>query len=367
LKENKMKLLSHIARGLPQTENIASDALAFILSKSQTARRAVIHFVSSVVAGLPDDLSFRGQSRDENDTVPDISGADENGQERLLIEAKFWAGLTDNQPTEYLNRFTAKGDCLLLFLGPEARQTTLWQELLRRCEGTWPDISRVDVPGSYLMCVRISKQRVMAIASWRRLIAFVCGELEKTGEHETRDDLAQLRDLCDQMDAHAFRPLRGEDLAPQIGQVVAQYCDLVDEATEAIVHGKIAEKSMVSVNKGVAKKSQLKTKWVKGTYGQYLSIKGCGCCLSFDSGLWARMGETPLWLSVKDESWKPNNAIKKALGPLLNATPRLAVEFYGAIWIPLFLALKAEKQEVVAGIVKQIHRVAELLPDRSKT
>jgi hypothetical protein len=51
----------------------------------------------------------------------------------LLIEAKFWAGLTENQPVTYLRSSLDSGQpgCLL-FVMPAARLETVWPELVRR-------------------------------------------------------------------------------------------------------------------------------------------------------------------------------------------------------------------------------------------
>ena len=59
---------------------------------------------------------------------PDLVGRTEHGEELLLIEAKFWAGLTEHQPITYLQRLPPGG--ALLFVVPEARLPSIWNELL---------------------------------------------------------------------------------------------------------------------------------------------------------------------------------------------------------------------------------------------
>ena len=49
----------------------------------------------------------------------------------MLIEAKFWAGLTDNQPIAYLERLPSNTPSALLFIAPTARLEILWNELRR--------------------------------------------------------------------------------------------------------------------------------------------------------------------------------------------------------------------------------------------
>jgi hypothetical protein len=347
-----MRLLSYLARTLPQTENLASEALVFILAKSPTCRHALADFLSHASLTIPRDLTFRVQARDEADTIPDVAGIDENGQERVLIEAKFWAGLTDNQPVEYLNRLSPDVDCLLVFLAPGARQVTLWQELCRRCKDRDIHPDPVDIAGQHWLCGRTAERKYMGITSWRMLLNYLAAEVLKSGGNEVAEDIAQLQDLCDRMDEEAFLPLSSEEFAPQIGRRIVQYCDLVDRVTDILVQ------------QGIADTRNLRTKGTKGTYGRYFRLKGCGCCLAFDSYLWCRQGETPLWLDVVDEQWKRSHLVKKSLDSLFNARPPLAHEFEGRIVIPIHLVLKSERGAVLDDVICQITRVADLLPNR---
>ncbi len=346
-----MRLLSHIARTVPQTENLATDALAFVLSKSVTARRALVHFVSDAAVVIPPNLTFRTQARDENGTIPDIAGVDADGQERLLIEAKFWAGLTGNQPTEYLSRFAQPGDCLLLFVVPEARRIGLWQKVMGLCREKGMAAAVVNTPGPQWDCARTSDHRFIGITSWRRLLDFIGGELHKAGEREAADDLSQLSDLCDQMDQEAFLPLTGGDLAPQIGRRVYQYCDLVDRVTGLLR----ADGTVVTQG--------LSTRRSRGVYGQYCKINGFGCCVSFDLRLWSRCGETPLWLEVLDTAWQASPLVRGTLSPLFDAAPPKAREFEGHFYVPLHPRLNVDLEDVVADLAEQVRSVATVLPN----
>ena len=61
---------------------------------------------------------------------PGIVGLDDSGRERLLLEAKFAARLTDQQPTGYLTRLPGDVPSLLLVVAPTLRISSLWVELL---------------------------------------------------------------------------------------------------------------------------------------------------------------------------------------------------------------------------------------------
>ena len=47
----------------------------------------------------------------------DLVVFDKRGSERVLIEVKFWAGLTSKQPEEYLERLPRNGDPAVLLFG----------------------------------------------------------------------------------------------------------------------------------------------------------------------------------------------------------------------------------------------------------
>ena len=83
-----------------------------------------------ILPELP-ELQFRTQHSVEN-VRPDMWGFD-GGSPRVFIENKFWAGLTENQPVNYLQHLAEyEQPSLLLMVAPEARQDTIWHELTGR-------------------------------------------------------------------------------------------------------------------------------------------------------------------------------------------------------------------------------------------
>ena len=103
-------LLAHLAlqkKFSDKYENIAVEALGHILSESDAAR----HVLSDVLrtGGAEVGEIAQGENtgqRRGGDHSPDLAGfaMQHNRRAHVLIEAKFWAGLTDNQPVAYLER-----------------------------------------------------------------------------------------------------------------------------------------------------------------------------------------------------------------------------------------------------------------------
>ena len=79
---------------------------------------------------LPPQLTFKTQASGEDSSIPDLAALDPEGREVLLIENKFWAGLTRNQPAAYLARLPQNQDGLLLFVVPQRRLHSVWPDLV---------------------------------------------------------------------------------------------------------------------------------------------------------------------------------------------------------------------------------------------
>ena len=123
-------LLAHLSPSFTsQTENIAVEALGYILNKYAGSREGLDDVVRSGVRNVKPVVKVRTQASALDGTRPDLVGVDEDGAERVLIEAKFWAELTPRQPHAYLDRLPDDGPAVLLFLAPEEKIVSLWPEL----------------------------------------------------------------------------------------------------------------------------------------------------------------------------------------------------------------------------------------------
>ena len=58
---------------------------------------------------------------------------DAGGVVRVLVENKFWAGLTETQPVGYLDQLPSDVSAALLFVVPHTRLHSVWAELKERC------------------------------------------------------------------------------------------------------------------------------------------------------------------------------------------------------------------------------------------
>lgn len=126
------RILGHLAqRFAVSEENLATEALTWLLRRSSAARAALVGLARTAGADVPDELTFIGQVSSPGAGRPDVVGLDVSSRERLLIEAKFAAALTDQQPSGYLKRLKPDVDGVLLVVAPTVRLPALWVELLR--------------------------------------------------------------------------------------------------------------------------------------------------------------------------------------------------------------------------------------------
>ena len=129
-------LLAAIApRFTRELENVATEALCYVIERSERAERAFRSLIERTSgASFPEKLRWHTQSGGEDRAIPDVVGEDPAGRPRVIIEAKFWAELTSNQPATYLERLR-DGDegGVLLFVVPNVRLEVLWQEIRRAC------------------------------------------------------------------------------------------------------------------------------------------------------------------------------------------------------------------------------------------
>ena len=136
-------LLAHLVQKMDRrTEDIAVEALGYILFSSPAAMRALNEMIQAAVAGIAPVIRVQTQVVGGDASRPDLVGFDEGRQERLIVEAKFWAGLTENQPNGYLKRLPSSGTSALLFIAPEAHLESLWTELTKAGRGDRSGINR---------------------------------------------------------------------------------------------------------------------------------------------------------------------------------------------------------------------------------
>ena len=115
-------------------------------------------------------------------------GYDE-AQPRVLVENKFWAGLTENQPVSYLETLAKYPQpTVLLVVAPEARVETLWRELKGRLKAAEISASDGTPVASIVYSLTTDIGPILALTSWTRVVFAL--EQEAANEPSALSDAA---------------------------------------------------------------------------------------------------------------------------------------------------------------------------------
>ena len=349
-------LLAHIALKLgTHPENIAVEALGHILSTSEAAIRAVEDVLKTGGAEVDTISHVRTQASDEKGAIPDLACFDQRGVERVLIEAKFWAGLTKRQPVAYLKRLPTNKPSALLFVAPEARFEPLWAELRRRVIEAGMDLGP-DTKDVNLRRSEVGDGRYLMLTSWKALLDGMASTAKDDGHSRTENDIRQLLGLTKQVDKEAFLPLRSEELGPELPRRLCNLRRLVDDATT-----RACEARRVSIN------ALYVTSKPEG-YGRYLKLAGASVWFGVNSILWARSRETPLWLTFHPGDGRITlDEVRRSLRPLGQKDPLELIDSDGRMHVPINMPVGVEYDRVLAAVVKRLEEVAQLIDSPDTT
>jgi hypothetical protein len=303
------RILSHIIqkRFSQVSEDVATDALAFVVEVSQAASNGMRKLLCGLLPDLP-TLQFRTQEA-EGAIRPDMWGY-EGSEPRVFVENKFWAGLTDTQPVSYLKQLSIYSKpTILLVVAPARRQHTLWRELQRRVTEAGLSLDGLHEAAGIAYAAQTSIGPILAITSWDSLLAVL--EHETTDDPDARGDLVQLRALCQAADLDAFSPVSREELSDQ--KTPAFMLQLT-----SIWQG-VAE---LGVSRGIFSKKGTAPQASSERIGRYTYLAGAaekdqrvGAWFGIHFRLWRKHGITPLWAVFSPSSWGQAELVRAALEP----------------------------------------------------
>jgi hypothetical protein len=344
-------LFAHlVGRFATHPENLATEALAYVLSQSPEASAAVTRLVRAAGVDVSHVDRWTTQVSGEDGALPDLVGESERGSTPIIIESKFWAGLTDNQPNTYLRRLPLTSPGVVLVVAPAVRIDVLWAELVDRASDVGA-IRETRRPGAEFRLTQVGPVAALGLCNWRHLLAAVSDAVAAAGDLGSAGDLQQLAGLCEQMDTTAFLPLRSEELTGAIGSRMVQLYELVDSTATELV------------NRGIASgKDKNGGRLTSGTlyWGRYLTVAGVSCMLRLAPMSWAAFRATPVWLQVGYRGDPEVGQTLRRLAPLGEVGSRV-VEQPGFVDVGIDLPIGVERDGVIQAIVAQVTSVAELL------
>ncbi len=292
-----------------RTEDLAVEALGHILSTSKAARAVLSDFLAAAGVRVGPILRVVTQATGSEGDRPDLAGFDERGVERVLIEAKFAAALTPNQPLGYLDRLARSADgspAALLFVSPAVRVESLWAELRRRAAASGVALESFR-KGRGVRSAVVPAGPGLLLASWQVL-------LDRIGAGVAADsrvvaDVQQLRGLVDRRDRDGFHPLSTEELRDQVSPLLVSLLEqLVDVAVLRAERRRVATRPK--------KKPQ---SW---GYGHFLRLARVDVWFGIHFDRWVRSPTALLWLWFPQKSLVARPSVSQALEPLRNSRPQ---------------------------------------------
>lgn len=346
-----MPVLAHLAlRGFSTSpENLATEALAYILSESSAARSALRAYVNALTGRDVEVVRYATQASNDDQSRPDLWGFDANGANRMVVEVKFWAGLTDAQPNKYLAAMVHDG--VVMFVTPSARIPSVWAELQRRVREAGFISAEPEGATNFKSDTQVLAVggKILALTSWRALLAQIEAHSEASEDTKTVADVRQLHALCDQMDTEAFLPLSSEELTSSLGRRVVQFEDLADTLTNRLVEESLAD--VTGLRAAAA--------WYCS--GRYLRLRGNAAYLKFDARYWSKLGASPLWLEIWGAEWRPKSPSAAVSAALDKGGISYSVGANSAL-VPIRLPVAVEEASVIADAMKQLRTIVSALP-----
>lgn len=343
-------LLSHLyskIEGSP--EDLATESLLYIVNSLIISKEIFVSYIYNLTNKVEpqDEIYFKTQQSGTNLTRPDIEGVNKNQEEIIIIESKFWAGLTENQPIAYLKRLKESNyldDKILLFICPEKRLTSLWSELKRKCDNEFGALNGKNSENYYL---HVADKLTITLTSWRKIINIIRQELVANNLVTLISDINQLDGLCSRMDEEAFLPLKEKDVGIDIAKRIYGYIQLIDKFTDKL------KMELDSSTDGLNRTS------FYGGYKQYMMIDGkWGVSLEFNLEYWIKKAETPFWIGIKDSDWNYTPEIKEKLLAIEEIDiNQVFINNYGFTYIPIFLPFGVSEDIIINDVLDFINKI----------
>ena len=329
-----------------RTEDVAVEALGYILSQSDAARKALEYTLREGGAAVGSIARVRTQVTGGKRERPDLAGLDVDGAERVLIEAKFWAERTKNQPNEYLKRLPRDRPAALLFIAPTARLETLWRELCQSAEQQFTVIGAT-TPGDLRAATVSGGERRLMLTSWPALLDLMESESRSAGDVVAERDILQLRGLTDCSEPAPYLPLHPEEMGPEFARRMEGLRRLVDDAT------------ICGRNAGFLKREKASTGGAGG-YGRSIKFGSVNAWFGIEVFAWADYHNTPLWLRLDGSGHGPLREIE--------LTERMFDPGPGwSLRVPIELPTEVEYDEMLGFVVRRLKNIAlQLDPDSNE-
>jgi hypothetical protein len=328
-------------------ENLATEGLRHLLRRRVAADAFVEYVNAQSGVDLSSDLLFRTQEgTEEGEGQADMKGVAGDGSAPLLVESKFWAGLTANQPNGYLRHLQDLPGGVLLFVVPHPRRQYLWPKIREQARTEFPTNEE---EGTAQDEFRLSLQNgtTLLLRSWKDVLDAIESPVQAEGGHsDLLEDLRQVRGLCDRYSDAGFLPLRGEEIGQNIGKRIQQLHGIVRD-----LRGHLDEEWKTDAQMSPS----------QDRYAFTAELYGYDVALGLKYYWWAEKGISPMWLRVKTKNKDQRDEVYRSAEPDIQAFKDYPSSYPHDVLFPLPLQLGVERPEVMTGLVNQLNKIAQRL------
>ena len=335
-------LLAHLAPWVDET--LATEALKHILTKSPASKAALDTILRDGGLNVSPINDVTTQANGPGRVRVDMAcNSVANSIPPVLVEVKFSASLTPNQPNGYLEWLLKTNEpSVLLFVVPESRIVEIWTELQGQVARKDWELTEVAAERRS-MRVNHSNCHLMVI-SWRTLLDSMALQTKAAGESpEIEADIQQLAGLASRKNQ--------EGLLPPL-----DYCELDGDLPDRQHHdlrAVIRKVIGLGVRTGWANTEGLRNSRQSSAfpYGHYFKIheERREFWLGIDDNRWRDSGY-PLWLAFQSFN-------RSLFDRVLHQLPQGSVDGF----VPINIRGGADTELVVQDIANQLQDIANTI------
>lgn len=293
-------VLAHVAWMLRGTfEDLATEALAYILNGSDTATGAFEELLREAGVDVSPICEVQTQVVEEDGERPDLACLDGEGKRHVLVEVKFDAMLTENQPVQYLRDLPEDRESVLLVIAPKRRLESLWPEMMNLVRTENEFTVGEERYGDSLISVPVRDGCALMLVSWDFLLQWLESHMKSDGDESTLRSIAELQGVVDYEDLNAF-------YAPSV-----ELSDLDADNREKL-RRLVYDAIEVGKRDGWADMTGYSSTHHDNGYCRYFKMHDVSMWFGYDIRLWKHLGG-PLWLGFQDAAQKRIGEIRDRL------------------------------------------------------
>ena len=296
-------VLAHVAWMLRGSfEDLATEALAYILNGSDTATYAFEELLRHAGVDVAPVCEVQTQVVEVDGERPDLACLDGEAVRHVLMEAKFDAVLTENEPIKYLRNLPRDRQSALLVVAPKRRLEWLWPEMLQLVRAESDFTVGEERKSESVVSASVGENRTLMLTSWDRLLGQLESLVKAEGAEGTLRSIAELQGVVDYENLNAF-------YAPSV-----ELCDLDDDNREKL-RKLVYDAIKVGKRDGWADMTGFSSTHHENGYSRYFKMQDVSMWFGYDIRLWKCLGG-PLWLGFQDSAQERIVEIRDRLSPL---------------------------------------------------